>query len=153
MANQEKGARSSLFLIELILVLFFFLLVASVCIQIFVKAYSMSRSSRELSHAQSQCASVSEILTGTREAAPALSQYFPEGEMKEEGFCISYDQDFAACESDQAVYMLTVHLSDITSGNIVVSGADLKFTRGEEVIYTLTVNWHIPSTAGEEAAL
>ena len=59
--KRKKQAGSSLFLMELILVLFFFLLTSAVCIRVFAKAYSISRSSLELSHAQSLCASAAEV--------------------------------------------------------------------------------------------
>ena len=63
--KRKKQAGSSLFLMELILVLFFFLLTSAVCIRVFAKAYSISRSSLELSHAQSLCASAAEVFSGT----------------------------------------------------------------------------------------
>ena len=63
--KRKKQAGSSLFLMELILVLFFFLLTSAVCIRVFAKAYFISRSSLELSHAQSLCASAAEVFSGT----------------------------------------------------------------------------------------
>lgn len=57
----ERKSSSSLFLMELIIVLFFFLLTAAICIQVFARAHSISRSSLELSHAQSLCASAAEV--------------------------------------------------------------------------------------------
>lgn len=79
--KRKKQAGSSLFLMELILVLFFFLLTSAVCIRVFAKAYSISRSSLELSHAQSLCASAAEVFSCTDGKArrPFLRSFRTEG--------------------------------------------------------------------------
>ena len=64
---------------ELIIVLFFFLLTAAICIQVFARAHSISRSSLELSHAQSLCASAAVSFSGTNGSAEAFLEKFPEG--------------------------------------------------------------------------
>ena len=64
---------------ELIIVLFFFLLTAAICIQVFARAHSISHSSLELSHAQSLCASAAEVFSGTDGSAEAFLYRHPAG--------------------------------------------------------------------------
>ena len=77
MAMHERKSSSSLFLMELIIVLFFFLLTAAICIQVFARAHSISRSSLELSHAQSLCASAAEVFSGTDGVQKPFWKNFP----------------------------------------------------------------------------
>ena len=57
--NSGKGSR--LFLIEFLIVLFFFLIISTVCLQLFVKAHLITRRSEALSHAQAAAASVAAL--------------------------------------------------------------------------------------------
>ena len=88
----ERKSSSSLFLMELIIVLFFFLLTAAICSQVFARAHSISRSSLELSHAQSLCASAAEVFSGTDGSAEAFLEKFPEGITAEQGVELFYDE-------------------------------------------------------------
>lgn len=152
MSKQERGSRSSLFLIELIIVLFFFLLVASVCIQVFARAYTTSQSSRELSHAQNQCAGVAEVFGGTDGTIEELLIYFPEGKPSTDGMELFYDKAFSPCTAEDAVYTLSVKAPLISKDAPNMRRASLTFLRGEQSIYTLSVRCHVPLTAQKEAA-
>lgn len=159
MAMREKRAGSGLFLMELIIVLFFFLLTAAVCIQVFAKAHSMSRSSLELSHAQSQCASAAEVFSGTDGSTEAFLEKFPEGSTTEAGFELFYDKNFQSCKENEARYLLVIELNKDAAA--INSGKDsrtavIRFLSGTDTskddaeIYSLTVRRHIPRTAGKE---
>ena len=50
-AMSQRRHRSSLFLLELILVIFFFSLASAVCIQLFVKAHLTEQETKALNHA------------------------------------------------------------------------------------------------------
>ena len=162
MAMREKKGGSSLFLMELIIVLFFFLLTAAVCIQVFAKAHLISRSSLELSHAQSQCTSAAEIFSGTDGSKEAFLEKFPEGTATETGVELFYDGKFQSCEKKEAEYRMVVELKE-ESGGSETSAVDesashsrtavIRFLRGTDnaEIYSLTVHCHIPLTAGKEA--
>ena len=47
----KQSSRSSLFLIELVLSIFFFIIAAAICLQLFVKTYFLSRETIEINQA------------------------------------------------------------------------------------------------------
>ena len=143
-AMHERKSSSSLFLMELIIVLFFFLLTAAICIQLFARAHSISRSSLELSHAQSLCASAAEVFSGTDGSAEAFLEKFPEGITAEQGVELFYDENFQSSGENEAKYRLTVETS---SSGTDSRSAVIRFLSGDAEIYSLTVCRHIPLTA------
>ena len=143
----ERKSSSSLFLMELIIVLFFFLLTAAICIQVFARAHSISRSSLELSHAQSLCASAAEVFSGTDGSPEAFLEKFPDGRIAGQGFQRFFDKDFLSCEEAEAVYTLIVEQQEKTRDT---RSAVIRFLRETE-IYSLTVRHHIPQTFRKEA--
>ena len=143
----ERKSSSSLVLMELIIVLFFFLLTAAICIQVFARAHSISRSSLELSHAQSLCASAAEVFSGTDGSAEAFLEKFPEGITAEQGVELFYDENFQSSGENEAKYRLTVETS---SSGTDSRSAVIRFLSGDAEIYSLTVCRHIPLTAEKE---
>lgn len=164
MAMHERKSSSSLFLMELIIVLFFFLLTAAICIQVFARAHSISRSSLELSHAQSLCASAAEVFSGTDGSAEAFLEKFPEGITTEWGLELFYDGDFQSCGENEARYRMMIewkedaaaHKSTPTDSGTDNRSAIIRFLSGADSstedaeIYSLTVYRHIPLTAEKE---
>ena len=142
----ERKSSSSLFLMELIIVLFFFLLTAAICIQVFARAHSISRSSLELSHAQSLCASAAKFFR-TDGSAEAFLEKFPEGITAEQGVELFYDENFQSSGENEAKYRLTVKTS---SSGTDSRSAVIRFLSGDAEIYSLTVCRHIPLTAEKE---
>ena len=59
--NQQKHDKSSLFLMEIIINILFFAILASFCVQIFFKAYEMSKDTSRLHQAVTACTSIVEI--------------------------------------------------------------------------------------------
>lgn len=142
--QQKKGAKSSLLLIELIITLFFFLLISVVCIQIFTKTDTLSRRSRELNHAQNLVAGAAEVLEYAGTSPERWQTFFPEMQTEQNSFFICYDNNFAACVFEEAVYTLTIEFFPDETGNIT-------FFKGEELVYSLEIRYHIPVTK-EDAA-
>lgn len=61
MKKQHSG-NSRLFFIEFLIVLFFFLIISTVCLKLFVKAHQITQHAEDLSHAQTLAASAAELL-------------------------------------------------------------------------------------------
>ena len=135
----ERKSSSSLFLMELIIVLFFFLLTAAICIQVFARAHSISRSSLELSHAQSLCASAAEVFSGTDGSAEAFLEKFPEGITAEQGVELFYDENFQSSGENEAKYHLTV---ETNSSGTDSRSAVIRFLSGDAEIYSDCRNFH-----------
>jgi len=136
--QQKKGSRSSLLLIELIITLFFFLLISVFCIQIFAKTYTLSRRSRELNQAQNLVSGAAQVLEHTGDSFERWQAFFPESEQDQTSFRIYYDENFTACPLEKAIYTLNVKFLPDETGNIT-------FSRKDEVIYSLKIRYHIPN--------
>ena len=61
MKKQHSG-NSRLFFIEFLIVLFFFLIISTVCLKMFVKAHQITQHAEDLSHTQTLAASAAELL-------------------------------------------------------------------------------------------
>lgn len=143
--QSKKGSRSSLLLIELIIVLFFFLLISLVCIQVFARAHTLSRSSRELSHGQTLVSSAAEILEVSDGSLENFRLYFPEIQQENDTFVFFYDEAFQTCPADSAVYTLRIQGTFEESRN----EGTISFCKGETILYSLEVRFHLPLKAKE----
>lgn len=146
--HQKKGSKSSLLLIELIIVLFFFLLISLVCIQVFAKAHTLSRSSRELSHAQTLVSSAAEVLEVTDGSLKNFQLYFPEIQQESDSLIMFYDGDFQVCPAESAVYTLKIQCQSAKDQKL----GTISFCKSETVLYSLDVRFHIPLKAKEAAS-
>ena len=63
--NQYRHSKSSLFLMEIILNILFFSILATFCVQIFFKGYQLSKSTEKLHQAVTACTSIAEICQST----------------------------------------------------------------------------------------
>ncbi len=121
--NNRTG--SHLFFIEFIIVLFFFLIVSTVCLRLFARAHGITQQADALSHAQAAAASVAAVvediladetdnmitLQSAAECLPgAALATLPENSSGQEGLSIFYDKDFQPCTADEARYLLTATL-------------------------------------------
>ena len=128
--NKNNRTGSHLFFIEFIIVLFFFLIVSTVCLRLFAHAHGITQRADALSHAQAAAASVAavveDILADTAGISPgkagdaeknllqAAAEYLPGASLStlpedpagQEGLVIFYDQDFQICAADEARYLL-----------------------------------------------
>ncbi len=202
--NSRTGSR--LFFIEFLIVLFFFLIISTVCLRLFAQAHSVTQHSEALSHAQVLASSVAAVIEEGKDAAPIAADdemaglvegaatitsdnavsglvesaatiaadneaaglvesaatitsdnavtglvenaasYFPDASVTENGFFITYDQNFNPCPAKKAFYTLavTMKLEDRKiSADIVIEAYD------HSVLYKLPVSFSVPLTRGE----
>ena len=90
--KRRMSGRTGLFLLELIIAIFFFIIAAAVCIQLFVKSHMLGRETEELSEAIKICTNYAEQYSA--DACGALEKY--------------YDASFGECTLAEAVYVLRV---------------------------------------------
>lgn len=106
--NQYRHSKSSLFLMEIILNILFFSILATFCVQIFFKGYQLSKSTEKLHQAVTACTSIAEICQSTDSPEETLSSIYPESMSLNETILIYYNKDFLACGKQNAVYRATV---------------------------------------------
>lgn len=149
--SNHSGTR--LFFIEFLIVLFFFLIISTVCLQLFVQSHTMTRHSEELFQAQETAASVAELLEAGGDSTKVLLASYPEAVLDPSDtdpvITIYFDQDFHSCGQKNGSYSLTVPL--IVDNH--EESATLSFCKSSgEVIYTLDVSFHRPLTKREVIA-
>ena len=139
-----------LFFIEFLIVLFFFLIISTVCLRLFVQSHSMTKRTEELFQAQEAAASVAELLEAGGDSVSVLLTAYPEAVLDDSGLdpviTICFDQDFHSCSPKKESYSLTVPL--IVDNHEESATISVCKSSGE-VIYTLDVSFHRPLTREE----
>ena len=147
--NKRNASQSSLFLIELIFVIFFFSLTSMLCVQVFVKAHLTGKEAKEESLGSTLVSSVAEALSymDTSNTDTPFEELFPKAKETKDGWQIAYDENGTAVSSNNATYYLTIiketndHLNHYS---IVLKDAD------GDSIDTLDLKTAIPRTADEK---
>ena len=85
---QQHSKRSSLFLLELILAIGFFCIASAVCVQIFVKSYTIEQESTALNHAV--------------HLATSAAETFRHSDI--ESYKTFYDKNWNICNKEEAYY-------------------------------------------------
>ncbi|MCD8337861.1 MAG: hypothetical protein LUD18_11470 [Lachnospiraceae bacterium] len=152
--KKQASDKSRLFFIEFLIVLFFFLIIGTVCLRVFAEAHSVTRNADALSRAQSAAASIAEVL----EAGESIEAYFPEALLvleesdSEENFSqtaiyeITFSSDFQECGANDAFYTLSLNLS--TEGHNQTAHIIVADRTGD-TLYELSVTCHLPLTREE----
>ena len=126
---QNSNQNSRLFFLEFLIVLFFFLIISTVCIRLFFQARKTSDSAEALARSQTLAASAAELLiAGQGNSSFLLEQYEPllsSGAMK-----------ITADPTDTLTHFLIQIKSDDSSAD-------------SEVLYELSLDLHTPITREE----
>ena len=146
--SNHSGTR--LFFIEFLIVLFFFLIISTVCLRLFVQSHSMTKRTEELFQAQEAAASVAELLEAGGDSVSVLLTAYPEAVLDDSGLdpviTICFDQAFHRKNKKKESYSLTVPL--IVDNHEESATISVCKSSGE-VIYTLDVSFHRPLTREE----
>lgn len=139
--NERNSSHSSLFLIELIFVIFFFSLASMLCVQVFVKAHLISKQAKEESLGSNLVSSVAEVLSDTE---TSFDELFPEAKKTKDGWQIPYDKNGEQTSLKHASYYLNV----ISKADKTLNQYTLVFEDTSGVsIYQLDLKITIPRTA------
>ena len=105
--SNHSGTR--LFFIEFLIVLFFFLIISTVCLRLFVQSHSMTKHTEELFQAQEAAASVAELLEAGGDSVSVLLTAYPEAVLDDSGpdpvITICFDQDFHSCAPKKVIHL------------------------------------------------
>ena len=137
--NGQPTRRSSLFLMELIVAILFFILAASVCVHLFVKSHTLESESIDLNHAVSAAASVAEILRNEEDPDAFLAQFYSDGVAAENSFSIYYDKNWTPCSSAEAIYTLKL---ETETANSFLTGK-ITVLEDADSLYQLTVKKYL----------
>ena len=136
----------NLFFIEFIIALFFFLIVSTICIRVFVHAHLTTLDAEALSFAQTVSSSVAEAIEASGGDEDALSAFLPQMRKENSCFLLSYDRNFQTCEPEKAFYTLTFQIEQEKQMN----KADISVTDNRQhLVYRLSARFCRPLTREE----
>jgi len=139
--NRQPIKRSTIFLMELIIVILFFCLAGTLCIQLFVKAHLMSNRSRELTISVNEVSSAAALLENTQDAKSLLQKQYPFAKEEDGSFIVYYTKEWNVCTADEAIYSMDVrlnnengfHTGDVTMYNVTEN----------RIIYQIDIQKHL----------
>lgn len=142
----NRGSRNSLFLMELIIAIFFFVIACGVCVQVFTKAHLISGDTRAERLAVEEAENAAEIFRAhPQEAVSALLARLDGAAVENGAVTVWYDKDGRACAPDDAAAVLKVVPG--SSGATATAAIAVTDAGGGE-LYALRVEKHIAQQAG-----
>lgn len=125
--NLKSRSKSSLFLMELIIVLMFFSLCAATCMQIFANAKVKTDYSRDLTNAAFTAESIAEVYKACDGDLETVVSKCGGKAVSDGVISFYYDKDWSLTEQDEAVYVVTVtetETEDIEKAFIEIDNAE-----------------------------
>lgn len=119
--NRKSGSRSGLFMMEMLVVVFFFILCAGICIMVYVRANNMSQLGQDTHRGVNAAQSLAEYLQAYGEEG--LAEYF-DGQEKDGEYYFYWDKDWQkVAEEKDAAYAASVSVTrenHMMKGNIAI---------------------------------
>ncbi len=138
--RKSGQTRSSLFLIEFIIVLFFFMLVCTVCLRLFSLAELTSRESKNLSIAQNLAQSFAEALKGSDGSPEEMALLLPELTFSKGEYLSWYDSGWQPCSQEEAVYSLEAPIE--ISHSLKTASLTIRDLKQEEDLFQLSLTFY-----------
>ena len=128
-----KSSKTKLFLIELIVVIFFFAISSVVCVNLFARARLMSINSADTTNAMLRAQSAAEMIRGTQ-GDPRSAAMFSQAEANSNGCTLYYDRSWAGVpDAGQAAYRMDVTFS----GNARLVKARITVRKGDAELLSI----------------
>ena len=130
-----KHSKSSLFLMELIIALLFFSLASTVCIQLFVKSYTLSQETTDLNYAINSAQNMAEAFIGCNGDLSFIASLFKE-------YTVSIHESSLSFTEDEYTTLLTIS-SDDTIPGLLLGEISVVRAPSSITIYELTVEHYL----------
>lgn len=144
--NSRRNTQSSLFLIELMISVLFFALGSAVCIQVFVKAYTINEDARRLSFASLQASNAASALKYTNGSTEAMKEYFPQITEDENGLSVYYDKAFQECPKSDCFF--SMHITQQKKDHAIYACIRITAPDRKNPVYSLDI--HYPEFSAPE---
>lgn len=138
--NRKPAKRSSLFLLELIIVILFFSLASAVCVRFFVKSHTISQDTTTLNMAVNQVSAYAELFLSDSDFAEEL--------VNDAHSTVYYDGDWQTCSEDDAVFSLQITIAEdenFQNGTFSMNQMD-----SENQIYSVSVKKYVDGEVRHE---
>ncbi len=129
-----QSAQSRHFLVELIVNLLFFFIMAAVCLSIFTNGHTISNNSHTLSMATLQAQSAAESFKASKGDTQLLADIL--NVTSSEDLNLYYDENWLLTSEENAVYTLNL---DVENSSENMHSATIAIAKGDDLIYTLEV--------------
>lgn len=134
--NKYRHSKAGLFLMEIMLNILFFSVLATICLQLFFKAHTLSESTTTLHRAVTTSTSIAEVYQSSNNGKEALLSIYNEAVSDGEQIIIYFDESFLACSNEKSIYQAVVTLEDNN-----LRTAQIEFgKKGLEPIYILSAS-------------
>lgn len=107
-ASAYEKSGTSVVLMEIIIAILLFMVVGSVCVQLFVKSYKTTQTSTILQNASVISSGVADMIVQTNGDLGEVCEYYPNSTLADDYMEIYYDSSFKNCQKDGSVYTLVV---------------------------------------------
>ena len=140
--RKYRFQRSSLFFLEIMLNLLFFVILVTICLQLFLKAHHLSKDTTLLHRAVTVCTSIAEVCQSSLDETDIFQTIYPESLILNDTILIYFDSNFAACSEFESIYR--VFLSENKEDNRIT----IRFLRKNDtsIIYELEISSYSPQS-------
>ena len=141
--NNRSGSKSTLFLMEQLIVILIFSFCAAVCVKIFVVSYIMVSESNDMTNALRIAQSGAECYKAYSGDAEQAAKALGGGTAKDNAILVYYDKNWRVCEESDAAYTLkfaegTGQYTENASERLLFSDISVeKITGGEITSFTV----------------
>ena len=141
--NKRGGLKSSLFLMEQLIVILVFALCAAICVKIFVSSYIIASDSKDLNHALLIAESGAECYKAAAgdmgKAAHILGGSLQSGVAG--GLTVFYDDRWRVCADNEAAYVLRIinQAPEHTLASLLFSDLTVEKIAGPETLIAFSV--------------
>jgi Tfp pilus assembly protein PilV len=148
----HNSAKSGLFLIEMIIAICFFALSAAVCTSLFVRAYLISKETRQANMAVLTAQSVVESFKaadGTAEGTANAFDTVTNAGDGSSGFLLFYDKNWQQTQGGKNAYTVDVAINENASPRDIVVNVNTTAEDGTQtLLYHLEAKTYIPAGKG-----
>ena len=138
-------SKSSLFLMEILVSILLFSVASAVCVQVFVKASQLNKSSRELEQSLRVAQNFAEIMRNSKTPAETL---FPDAKVDRSEISVSFDQSFAPCPKESTNALYCAFLTFEETDNLHHMQIRIENIQTGQEIYSLKVSKYTEEAGG-----
>ncbi len=137
--NNSSTQKSRYFLAELIINCLFFVISASICLNLFAFGYTQSTNSKNLSMATLKAQDMAESIKSTGEDTDKLRELTGAVE-NNDIFTVYYDDDWNTSSAENANFSLVAHIQINSLGMLYADIDVTDITGDDELLYALKIN-------------
>ncbi|SFB03190.1 hypothetical protein SAMN05216249_10780 [Acetitomaculum ruminis DSM 5522] len=148
MKKLNKHSSSGIFLMEITISILFFSLCAVVCIELFVKAHTLSKSTDELTFATNIASNYAECFLNAKGDMSRVDILADMKEADKNCYEIYFDKNFNIIKKKEASYVLYLEKSqdEYDIGKMAKASITIKNIFEDSEVYSLSVQKYIPET-------